>query len=198
MKRGREIIHELRHHVPFTLLATFVAILLSLFLSQLNLSKTIFEVLHPLHIVASAVVTSALFYCYRKNFFYAVVVGVFGAIVIGSLSDVVFPYLGGLVFGFAPVFHFPLIEMPWIILGGAFVGGLIGVASGWTKLPHFIHVFLSVFASLFYLLAFSSVSGLYFILAFVVVFVAVIIPCCISDIVFPFLFLGENIKKCGC
>ena len=199
MKIGKEIIHELKHHIPFTLLATLIAVVASLFLFQINISKTIFEILHPLHIVASAIVTSALFYSYKKNFVYAVFVGVLGAIVVGSLSDVIFPYLGGLIFQFNPIFHFPLIEMPLIILGTAILGGLIGVATGLTKFPHFVHVFLSVFASLFYILAFSSSIGwFYFILAFIVVFISVIIPCCLSDIIFPFLFLGEKIKKCDC
>jgi hypothetical protein len=86
-----------------------------------------------------------------------------------------------------------------MIIGIALLGSIIGIFSGLTKIPHFLHVGISVFASLFYLLAFSQTFNIpYFIATFFIVFIAVIIPCCISDILYPFFFLGENIKKCKC
>ena len=200
-KNFKLLIHELKHHLPFTATATLIAVLITFLLLKIpNFnSETSFEILHPLHIVASSIVTSALFYCYKKNYLQAALVGISGAIIIGSISDIIFPYLGGLIFQLKPEFHLPILEKPILILSTAIIGAAIGIPSKITKLPHFIHVFLSVFASLFYLLAFSTTFSIaYFVVAFIIVFIAVIIPCCISDIVFPFLFIGENIKHCEC
>jgi len=127
--------------------------------------------------------------------FSAVLVGMLGAIIIGSLSDVVFPYLGWFALNLDIHFHLPLIEETGLVLFSTLLGSLAGAVIKMTKCPHFIHIFLSVFASLFYLLAFSLVfSPGYFIAAFFVVFIAVIIPCCLSDIIFPFFFLPTPLE----
>jgi len=194
----KELTHELKHHIPFTALATIIAIIVVIF-TQKQVSKNLFNILHPLHIIASAIVTTAIFYKYKKNYLQAILVGITGAILIGSLSDIIFPWLGGNLLNLNTIFHLPLIEEPLVILVSALIGSFLGLATKLTRMPHFLHVFLSVFASLFYLIAFSTtLSTLYLIGAFFIVIVAVIIPCCISDIIFPFLFLGEKIKHCKC
>jgi hypothetical protein len=200
-KNAQAIIHELKHHLPFTATATLIAVLISLILIKIpNFnSELTFGILHPIHILASAIVTSALFYCYKKNFFQAILIGVIGSIIIGSFSDIIFPWLGGTIFQFHPHFHLPIIEKPILILSASILGGIIGVSTKITKLPHFVHVFLSVFASLFYLLTFSTTINIgYFIIAFIIIFIAVIIPCCLSDIILPFIFIKERIKHCNC
>lgn len=197
----KELIHELKHHSPFTLLATLIGIILVLLLKQLNIlfAESFFEFLHPAHLFVSSIVTTAIFYKYKQNKIQAILVGVMGSIVIGSLSDIIFPWIGGNLLNLNTSFHLPLIEKPFLILMTALIGSTTGLITKTTKMPHFIHVFVSVFASLFYLLAFSeSFNLIYFLGAFIVVFIAVIIPCCISDIVFPFFFLGEKIKHCEC
>jgi hypothetical protein len=200
--RTKEFLHELKHHLPFTAFATLVAIILVIFfhyIYQKQISENLFEIFHPSHILASSIVTAGIFYKYKPKFISALVVGIAGAIILGSLSDIIFPWLGGNVLGFSTSFHLLLIEKPALILSSALIGGIIGISTKITKIPHFIHIFLSVFASLFYLLAFSSNSSLiYFISVFLIVFVSVIIPCCASDILFPFFFLGEKIKRCKC
>jgi hypothetical protein len=199
MKKAREIFHELKHHLPFTSTATFVAILIAIFLYKTDISESIFEFVHPLHILFSSIVSSAIFYKYKKNLFEAIFVGMTGSILIGSISDVIFPYIGGSVFNLKTAFHLPVFETPLRILSVSLIGTIIGIKIEVTKLPHFIHVFLSAFASLFYLMAFSpSINLIFFIISFAVVFIAVIIPCCLSDIVFPFFFLREKIKHCNC
>jgi predicted membrane protein len=202
MKTLNDLTHELKHHIPFTALATIIAISIVIFIkyfSQTQVSNDLFNILHPIHIIASAIVTTAIFYKYKKNYPQAILVGILGAIIMGSLSDIIFPWLGGNILGLSTEFHLPLIEETSVILVSALIGSLLGLATKFTRMPHFFHVFLSVFASLFYLLAFSnSFNTLYFIGAFFITFIAVIIPCCISDIIFPFLFLGEKIKKCNC
>jgi len=198
----KDLIHELKHHAPFTAFATIIAILVILLIQYFfnkSISKELFEIFHPLHIVASSIVTAGIFYKYKSKVFYAILVGISGAIIIGSLSDIIFPWIGGNLLTLNTSFHLPLIEKPLIILGSALIGSLIGIYTKITKMPHFTHVFLSVFASLFYLLGFSSgITFFYFVAAFIIVLIAVIIPCCMSDILFPFLFLKEKIKHCDC
>ena len=200
--KTKELIHELKHHLPFTIFATAIAIIiviLIIYILKQDISETAFHLLHPLHIIASAIVTTAIFYKYKKNILQAIIVGTLGALIIGSISDIIFPYLGGKILNLNLIFHLPLIESPLIILTSAIIGSILGIFTKITKIPHTIHVSLSVFASLFYILAFSSkISLIYFIGIFIVVIIAVIIPCCTSDILFPFFFLGKKIKTCNC
>ena len=200
--KTKDLIHELKHHLPFTVFATAIAIIIIIsfiyFLKQ-NISETIFHVLHPLHIIASAIVTTAIFYKYKKNIFQAIIAGIFGALIIGSISDIIFPYLGGKILNLNLSFHLPLIEKPILILSSAIVGSILGTFIKITKIPHTVHVSLSVLASLFYILAFTpKISLLYFTGILIVIIIAVIIPCCTSDILFPFFFLGKRIKTCNC
>lgn len=200
--KTKELIHEIKHHTPFTALATLIAILIILALQYLvkqPLSETLFGVFHPIHVLASAMVSAGIFYKYKPKFIQALLVGITGAIILGSLSDIILPWLGGNLLTLKTAFHLPLIETPIIIILSALIGSSIGILTKITKMPHFIHVGLSVFASLFYILAFSqALSLMYFIGAFFVVLIAVIIPCCISDILYPFFFLGKKIKTCSC
>ncbi len=194
----REFIHELKHHVPFTAAATIIAIIIIFLIQNFSgksFSETSFEILHPVHVFASAMVTAGIFYKYKPKILPALLIGISGAVIFGSLSDIIFPWIGGNLFGFETSFHLPVIEIPLVIFSATLLGSITGIKTRITKMPHFIHVFLSVFASLFYLLAFSQEFGLvYFISAFLIVFLAVIIPCCISDILFPFVFL-KNKKR---
>ncbi|MFH1310981.1 MAG: hypothetical protein ABIH65_01090 [Nanoarchaeota archaeon] len=200
--KTRELIHELKHHLPFTVVATLIAILTFLliqYLIKIFISETLFEIFHPLHVIASSIVTAGIFYRYRPKVIPALLVGITGSIIIGSLSDIILPWLGGNLLSLKTGFHLPIIETPFIILGSALIGSFIGVAKKATKIPHFIHIFLSVFASLFYLMAFSlNFNIIYFAEVFVIVLIAVILPCCVSDILFPFFFLGKRIKSCDC
>lgn len=185
---------ELREHIPFTFVATLIAVIFSIFTYKTNIGE-LFHLIHPLHLFASAIVSSAIFYKYKINFVQAFLIGVVGSIVIGSLSDVVFPYLGGSLLQLDMDFHLPLIEAPFIILLISSVGSIIGIKTKLTKLPHFVHVFLSVFASLFYLLAFSSSLNIVLLgISSLIIFIAVLIPCCISDIIFPLFFLDKSKK----
>ena len=195
----KKIFYELKQHMPFTVLATATAIIILfifLYFFKKTVSEELFHFFHFFHIIASSMVTAGIFYKYKSGFFPALLVGILGAIIIGSISDVIFPYFGWFLLNIDVHFHLPLLEETVFVLISALGGSLAGILLKTTKFPHFIHVFLSVFASLFYLLAFTSVffPG-YFILAFFIVFLAVIIPCCLSDIVFPFFFLSGKNKK---
>jgi hypothetical protein len=192
MKKTRSILYELREHIPFTLLATLIAIILVVIFKNLD-TEHLFHIIHPLHLFFSAIVSSAIFYKYKKNITQTLLVGAASALIIGSLSDIIFPYLGGLIFGLKTTFHLSVLEEPFRILSVTIVGSIAGIVTRLTKIPHFLHVFLSVFASLFYILAFSpTLTTLQLILTFTIIFIAVIIPCCISDIIFPMLFVKRK------
>jgi hypothetical protein len=191
MKKLKVIALELKQHIPFTLVATIVAVGF-IFVTQKTNFSSLFFVIHPLHIFTSAIVSSAIFYKYKKDFIQALIVGILSSIFIGTISDIIFPYLGGVIFQLKTEFHLSLIEEPITIILVSFFGGIIGITTKLTKLPHFLHVFLSIFASLLYLIAFSTITTtLQFIIAFLIVFFAVLIPCCVSDIILPLLFLEK-------
>jgi len=196
----QKILHELENHMPFTAIATLMAVVLtSLFLllikNPVKIITSLFYIIHPAHILFSSIVTAGLFYKYKKNFLYALLIGLTGSIIIGSLSDIFLPYLGGMLFQLNTEFHFTLIEKPMLIISVAVIGSFLGIITRVTKMPHFIHVFLSVFGSLFYLVAFSREINIFLlIIMFLIVFFAVLIPCCISDIIYPLVFVRRRLK----
>ena len=196
-KRGDTIRKELMHHLPFTFVASLIAgILVGIFYSIGNIpSGEIFEIMHPAHVFVSAIATSAIYWKYKKSFLRGILIGIFGAILIGSLSDILFPFLAGNLFSLNTSFHLPILEKPFLILSVALIGAIIGSRWKLSKISHSVHVFLSIFASLFYLLAFSiKMDVLSVLLISFLVFLCVFIPCCISDIVFPILFIGKEKK----
>ena len=200
-KYFKQLVHELKHHLPFTASATIIAVVISVvfIMLSLDIGESIFHSLHILHLLASAIVTSAIFYKYKKSVFQTILVGISGAIIVGSLSDIIFPWLGASIFQLNPHFHLSIIEIPFMVLGTAFIGSLIGIMTLATKLPHTLHVGISVFASMFYLITYvETVNVLSLILSFIIVVISVMIPCCVSDILYPFFFLGKKIKRCDC
>lgn len=189
-----EIIHELKEHSPFTLSAAFMAVIITFIGILINknsffsLTNSLFWIFHPAHIFFSSIVSVAVFYKYRHNFLKAVIIGILISVIMGSASDIIFPYIGSLLFNIPIEFHLPAIEQPVIIFLVSLAGAFVGLSFNKTKFPHLIHVLISVFASLFYILTYGTLIGfLSLILIFIVLFVSVIIPCCLSDIVFPIL-----------
>ncbi len=202
-KRGDTIWKELKHHLPFTLVVSLIAGILVALAFIFNWTSSgfllgSFETIHPLHVLVSAAATASIYRKYKKSILGAIGVGVVGAILIGSISDVLLPWVAGNLLSLETVFHLPVVEYPFLILGSAIVGALFGIYVGLFKLNHSLHVFFSVFASLLYLLAFSSVMNVWLVLGIsLVVFLVVYVPCCISDIVFPILFIKKPCKDCG-
>jgi hypothetical protein len=194
-RKSVRILRELKHHLPFTLIASLAAgILVSIFYLVGRVpSEKLFEIVHPTHVLVSALATSALYWRYEKSVWKTILVGVSGAIFTGSLSDVLLPFLAGNLFSLHTHFHLPIFEEPVLILSIAFFGATIGMYRDFFEASHSLHVFLSVFASLFYLLAFSiEMSVLSVSLISFLVFLCVYIPCCVSDIVFPLLFCKNS------
>jgi hypothetical protein len=203
------IVQELRHHGPYTLLGAavgmaFIFVLQRIAPEVINTQRAdaLFEFTHPLHVVLSAMVTASLYKNYRgrpkhtKSGMLAVVaVGYFGSIGIATLSDCLIPFWGERMLGMEHAhMHLGIVEMPVIINLAALIG--IGAAffSSQTHFPHGGHVLLSTAASLFHILrvqetAFTVTESLFITLF---LFVAVWIPCCLSDIIFPLIFVRKS------
>jgi hypothetical protein len=187
---------ELKRHLPFTFTAAFVSVaVMSLLLIKVDLvgkAVTLFYIFHPTHIFFSSLVSAAILYKYNKKWLYSLFLGGIISIIVGTTSDVIFPYLGSLLFHIPISFHLPFLEHPVLIFGSMILGGSAGVMFKTTKVPHFLHVFISVLASLLYIFSYSTdFSILNIVLIFFITGLSVTIPCCLSDIVFP-VILGEK------
>jgi len=202
------IYKEFRHHGPFTLLGAALGVGIVFALQRIapdaidtERAEALFEFSHPLHVVLSAMVTATLYKNYRGRSHHSktgmlavVLVGYFGSIGIATLSDCLIPYWGELLLGMEHAQpHLGIVEMPLIINLAALLG--IGGAffSSQTHFPHGGHVLLSTAASLFHILRvqatpFTLIEN---ILITLFLFIAVWIPCCLSDIIFPLLFVRK-------
>lgn len=204
------ILKELESHAPFTLFGASTGILCMLLFKNLSheVSRTLFYIFHPGHVLLSAIVTAAIFQIYstKKKFIYVLLVGFFGSIGIGTLSDSLIPYLGEWILGmhieghahehagFAHEAHIGFIEGWYVVIPAAVIGVLIGYLRPKTKFPHAGHVLLSTWASSFHILMAmdGKLSVLTAIGSFGFLFLAVWLPCCISDIVFPLIFVRSG------
>ena len=205
----RPIASELKHHVPFTALGAVSGIIIMVIIVLANipfqLSEAAFHTLHPLHVILSALATTAMYRKYgSRKIWAAILIGYVGSIGIATLSDAIIPYLGGSLLGVEIEFHLPFIEtekMPFIgietwklVNSAALAGIIIGYLRPTTKFPHLGHVFLSTWASLFYFTAFGIAPWIPLLpFIFLFLFLAVWLPCCISDIVFPLLFVSKKL-----
>lgn len=191
----------------------------------------LFAVFHPLHVVLSAMVTAALFKVHRKaaSFLLILVIGYVGSIGVATLSDSILPYLGQTVLGATlpthaalhtldapdhdhgpdcdhahePHLHLGFIEEWYLVTPAALLGVIIAYVLPRTKVPHAGHILISTWASASYILMTSpeQMSLAFIIGMFIALFIAVWVPCCLSDIVFPTLFLrtdGVHLGRHNC
>lgn len=193
----KRIITELKEHAPFTALGALTGIIIMaiIVLAEVpsGISHTVFYTLHPIHIVLSALVTTAMYVRYRQSkIWVAVLVGWTGSIGIATISDAIIPYLSGCLLNVPMEFHVPFVEKWWINLL-ALAGIAIGYWKQITRIPHSGHVLLSTWASLFYFAAFGTANWIPLLpFIFLFLFLAVWVPCCTSDIVYPLLLLGRD------
>jgi hypothetical protein len=199
------IVRELYHHVPFTAIGALTGIIFIVVITSCGYlddvtphAKGVFYVLHPTHVFLSAMVTTALYRIYGNGKYKiakAILIGYTGSIFIATLSDCIIPYLGEaltvlpgreLEIGFI---HEPIKTNPPALAGIA-VGYLLPT----TRFPHAGHVLISTWASLFHILM-AVGTGLEwwkFVAIFAFLFIAVWLPCCLSDIVYPLLFVKHG------
>ena len=142
------IAYELVRHVPFTALGTITGIIIMVIIVfgnvPANISYTAFYTLHPLHIVLSAVATTAMYLRHSKGKVWAaILIGYVGSIGLATLSDAIIPYLGGTLLNVKMEFELPFIEKWWLVNPMALIGIAIGYWKHATKFPHYGHVLLS-------------------------------------------------------
>lgn len=201
------IFKEFIHHFPYSAVGVAACVGLLLAVERMGWKMTplvFFHVMHPLHVLLSAAVTTAVFWKYEERWLKAGLIGLFGSVVICLLSDVVVPYFGAVLFHTQIPFHLCAVEEPWLIYPSAAMGILAGIfllrlLERGTEFFHLAHVLVSSLASLLYLVAFDiALWRGETLLAFAITLAAVWVPCCLSDIVFPLAFVkGANSPCCG-
>ncbi|MBN1946896.1 MAG: hypothetical protein JW797_14580 [Bradymonadales bacterium] len=204
-KKCQTIAKELKRHAPFTAFGTLTGIIIMALVFHLQLrpdvSRQLFWFFHPIHVLASAWATTAMYRLHaKKSWLRLLLIGYLGSIGIATLSDSVIPYLGELLLGLPNRgFHFGAIEKWWLVNPLALTGILLGGFLPATKIPHASHVLLSTWASLFHMImaAGGSFDVMMVVLASVFMFLAVWLPCCTSDIVFPLLWTSQERKEKG-
>lgn len=200
MMKAGVIASELKLHAPFTMFGTVTGIVIMAifvhFAIPREISSGLFWTLHPLHVLISALVTTAMYRIHSgERIWRTVVIGYFGSVGIATLSDSLMPFAGEWLLEMPHRgVHMGFIEKWWLVNPLAFTG--IAIAYFWpkTKISHAGHVFLSTWASLFHILmamgSIPDVSTTVLIALFL--FLAVWVPCCTSDIVFPLLWIKNN------
>jgi hypothetical protein len=90
-----------------------------------------------------------------------------------------------------PRLHLGFIEDWYVVNPAALLGIFIAYFWPRTTFPHAGHVLISTWASSFHVLmnTHAELTAAMLVGVFVVLFVAVWLPCCVSDIVFPLLFI---------
>ena len=199
------ILKELKEHVPFTIFGALIGISMIFLLRNLSheTEHSLFYILHPAHVLLSAIVTSSMYKLYRRGqtnrvrgFLEVLIIGYVGSVGIATLSDSLIPFLGETLLNLPyRQIHLGFIEEWKIVNSLALIGIVIGYYYPHTKFSHAGHVLISTWASLFHMLMALGVGLSFFICAgiFTFLFLSVWIPCCLSDIVFPLLFVkNEN------
>ena len=205
----RQILRELKIHAPFTLFGAATGIIIMIFFHKMpqKVSYDIFYILHPLHVFLSALVTASIYELHacgritskgirgKCNLWILLLIGYTGSIGIATLSDSIIPYLGEVLLRMPNrEIHLGFIEKWWLVNPLALLGIAIAYFRPRTKFPHAGHVLFSTWASLFHIIMAlgQDLNWIFYIATFIFLFIAVWIPCCVSDIVFPLLFVREK------
>ena len=196
----KRILSELKEHYPFTLFGALTGIVLMMLFKNMEheTAHCLFYVFHPLHVFLSAMVTAAIYKKYINNyskgitkFLKVLVVGYVGSILIGTLSDSIIPFWGEKLLDMhAEHVHVGFVEKWWIVNPVAIIAIVIAYFHPITKAPHAMHVLVSTWASLFHMvMAINHNAPVPYFGIFIFLFLAVWLPCRVSDIIFPMLFV---------
>lgn len=203
----QQIHKELKSHAPFTIFGAITGVIIMFAFQKIppDISYNIFYILHPMHVVLSALVTASMYElhececvsgkCLRGkcNFWILMAIGYIGSVGIATISDSIIPYIGETLLNMPNRgIHIGFIEKWWLVNPLALSGVAIAYFRPRTKFPHAGHVLLSTWASLFHIIMAIGRGPLnWFVYAaiFLFLFLAVWLPCCVSDIVFPLLFV---------
>lgn len=201
---------EIKAHAPFTFCGALTGIFIMIVFYNLSydISYKIFYILHPIHVLLSALVTASVFKQHscdnfngncitgKCNFWYLFIISYIGSVGVATLSDSIIPYLGEVLLDMPNrKIHIGFIEKWWLINPLALIGIIIAYKKPSTRFPHAGHVLLSTYASLFHIIMAKNTSfflnSFSFFLIILFLFIAVWIPCCVSDFVFPLLFVNK-------
>lgn len=169
---------------------------------EMTLGRLFFHLFHPVHMLFSAAATTAMFWRYERKMLKAILIGLIGATCVCGLSDIAMPHAALLILGTHTEMHICIIEHPGLVLPFAAVGVLMGLWAGGgvqkaTLVYHSMHVFASTMASIFYMAGplglVAWIDGIGKMFLFVIP--AVMVPCCLSDIVFPMLMLKPHRER---
>jgi hypothetical protein len=203
----KQVYKELKSHAPFTIFGAFTGIVVMIFFHNLppKTSYHIFYILHPIHVLLSALVTASMYKLHKcgqikgkSKLWILLIIGYFGSVGIATISDSIIPYIGEILLRLPNRgIHFGFIEEWWLVNPLAVIGITIAYLRPTTKFPHFGHVLLSTWASLFHILMAlgQTLNWFSYIVVFFFLFIAVWLPCCVSDIVFPLLFVKDSENK---
>jgi len=219
-KRFANMLHELEHHLPFTVFAALLALVILGVYTELLVPAidpevlhaaghehgslprfaNLFHVFHPIHVFVSAAATSAMFWRYDRRLAMAVVTGLFGALVVCGVSDVALPFLGGRLLHKDMHWHLCVCEHPVTVVSFAGMGIAAGIAAAArvnspsvSKVSHAMHVSISTGATILYLLGYGLADWTSSLVpVFILVVLAVVVPCCVSDIVFPLFLVNKS------
>lgn len=210
------LVVELREHVPFSVSAVAIGLIAAGTIcvlgfgfhgdvessraaahshsGSLNPAELFFHLFHPAHMLFSAAATTAMFCRYERRMVKAILIGLIGAVGVCGISDIVMPHLSLIILGTPAPWHICVYEHPDMTLPFAAVGVAVGIAASGsvirsTIISHSLHVFASTMASIFYMVGplgvVAWIDDLGKVFLFVVI--AVVVPCCLSDIVFPMM-----------
>jgi hypothetical protein len=167
-----------------------------------NPAQLFFHLFHPAHMLFSAAATTAMFSRYDRGVVKAAIIGLIGAIGVCGASDILFPHVSLAILGVQTPWHICVYEHPLLVLPFAGVGVLVGIAASGsvlqsTVISHSLHVLVSTMASIFYMVGplgmIAWIEDLGKVFVFVVL--AVMVPCCLSDIVFPLLMTASGRER---
>jgi len=201
---------ELRIHFPYSIFSAIVAIAVAALFSEvllqgnrsliLDSSRNLFHILHPTHLLFSAIAITAMFWTHEKKIWKTILVGFFASVPVCSIGDILIPYLGGTFLNQAMDLHICVLEHPQLVVPFVLIGIVGGILAAETVerstiFSHSAHVLVSCGAAIFYLISFGFTQWLDYIgIIFLILILAVLIPCIIHDIVVPLLLL-ENRRK---
>lgn len=205
---------ELREHVPFSVSAVAIGLIVAGAIcivgfgdeqerangASIEPAIQFFHLFHPAHMLFSAAATTAMFRRYDRKIGKAVIIGLVGAIGVCGVSDIVLPHVSLMLMGTGNLhWHICIVEHPSLVLPFAGVGVLMGIgaSAGVTRstlISHSLHVLASTMASIFYLVGPLGLVAWIDDLGqvFLAVVIAVMVPCCLSDIVFPVLMSRDS------
>ena len=121
---------ELRHHAPFTIFGATTGIFIMILSQRLpkEISFDIFYILHPIHVVLSALVTASIYERHecksisskcikgKCNLWKLLLIGYLGSVGIATISDSLIPYLGEVMLGMPNRgIHIGFIEKWWLV-----------------------------------------------------------------------------------